>query len=308
MVSEPRPRGVFAGLATLDVVHRVASPPASNQKVTATAQFVAAGGPAANAAVTFAALGGEAVLVTALGSSPVAQAISDELRGVGVEVVDVHPDFTGTAPVSSVVVTESSGDRAVVGGDAVGMRAPAPGAGVIRSMLEGSDVVLVDGHHPEVSVAVARAAQAAGIRVIVDAGRWKPSMAQVVPAATDVVASADFRMPDSPDSDDTAAQLLGAGAPTVVVTDGPNPIRWWRGEESGVIAAEAVQSVDTLAAGDVFHGAYAFAATKGLALDDGIAFAAKVAAVRCTMVGPRSWLSAIAEVALVRGLQARGVK
>jgi len=299
---------VFAGLATLDVVHRVAAPPAGNEKITAAVQFVAAGGPAANAAVAFAALGGEAVLVTALGSSPVAQAIIDELRSVGVDVIDAHPHFTGNAPVSSVIVTESSGDRAVVGGDAVGMRAPAPDAEHIRSALEGADVVLVDGHHPEVSVAVARAAQTAGIRVIVDAGRWKPSMAQVIPMATDVVASADFRMPDSSDSDDTAARLIAAGAPRVVVTDGPHPIRWWHGAESGVIPAEVVDSVDTLAAGDVFHGAYAFAAANELTSDAGIAFASKVAAVRCAMVGPRSWLSAIAEVPLARGAQARGVE
>lgn len=302
-MSEPRPRGVFAGLATLDVVHRVAAPPADNEKITAVAQFVAAGGPAANAAVTFAALGGEAVLVTALGSSPVAQAIIDELRSVGVEVIDAHPDFTGNAAVSSVIITESSGDRAVVGGDAVGVQAPALDAEFLRTVLEGVDVVLVDGHHPEVSVNVARAAQEAGIRVIVDAGRWKPSMAQVIPAASDVVASADFRVPDSSSSEDTAARLVGAGAPTVVVTDGPQPIRWWRGAESGVIAAEAVDSVDTLAAGDVFHGAYAFAVANGLPLDASIAFASKVAAVRCTMVGPRAWLSAITEVALARGVK-----
>ncbi|GAA3937182.1 PfkB family carbohydrate kinase [Microbacterium soli] len=302
-MNEPRPRGVFAGLATLDVVHRVTAPPAVNEKITATAQFVASGGPAANAAVTFAALGGDATLVTALGRSPVAQTIIDELRGVGVAVIDVHPGFDGGAPVSSVIVTESSGDRAVVGGDAVGMRTPAPDAEVVRTVIDGADAVLVDGHHPDVSVSVARAARQAGIRVIVDAGRWKPAMAEVIPVASDVVASADFRVPDSPSSADTASRLIGEGAPVVVVTDGPNPIRWWRGGRSGVIETEPVAAVDTLAAGDVFHGAYAFAAARGLPLEAGIAFAAEVAAVRCTMVGPRSWLSAIAEVPLVRGVE-----
>ncbi|MFC7787632.1 PfkB family carbohydrate kinase [Microbacterium sp. MAHUQ-60] len=299
-MSEPRPRGVFAGLATLDVVHRVAAPPSGNQKITAAAQFIAAGGPAANAAVTFAALGGDATLVTALGSSPVARAITGELREVGVEVIDVHPDFSGSAPVSSVIVTESNGDRAVVGADALGMQAPAPAADALRTVLAGADVVLVDGHHPAVSVGVARAARSADIRVIVDAGRWKPSMPDVIGAASDVVASADFRMPDSSSSEDTAAQLAGMGALTVVVTDGANPVRWWRGDDAGVIAAEAVAAVDTLAAGDVFHGAYAFASARGLPLDAIIVFASRVAAVRCTLVGPRSWLSAIAEVPLVR--------
>jgi hypothetical protein len=68
-VSEKAPVGVFVGLATLDVIHRIAKAPAVNEKITSTAQFVAAGGPAPNAAVTFAGLGGDAILVTALGGS-----------------------------------------------------------------------------------------------------------------------------------------------------------------------------------------------------------------------------------------------
>ncbi len=85
-----RPHGVFA-LATLDVVHRVERQPGTNEKVTARAQFVAAGGPAANAAVTFAALGGVATLVTALGRHAVARLIADELTSVGVRIIDVAP-------------------------------------------------------------------------------------------------------------------------------------------------------------------------------------------------------------------------
>ena len=86
-VSEKTPVGVFVGLATLDVIHRIAKPPAANQKITSNAQFVAAGGPAANAAVTFAALGGQAILVTALGVDPVAELIRADLAAYG-EMLD----------------------------------------------------------------------------------------------------------------------------------------------------------------------------------------------------------------------------
>ena len=61
-LAERTPTGVFVGLATLDVIHRITAPPAVNEKITARQQFVAAGGPATNAAVTFAALGGRADL------------------------------------------------------------------------------------------------------------------------------------------------------------------------------------------------------------------------------------------------------
>ena len=64
--------GVFVGLTTLDLVLGVAHAPAPDQKVEAHSQDLDVGGPAANAARTFAALGGRARLVTALGRHRVA--------------------------------------------------------------------------------------------------------------------------------------------------------------------------------------------------------------------------------------------
>ena len=65
---------MFVGLTTLDVLHRVERSPGPNEKVTALRQDVAAGGPAANAAVVFAAMGGTARLITSMGSDPLAAA------------------------------------------------------------------------------------------------------------------------------------------------------------------------------------------------------------------------------------------
>lgn len=296
-----RPRGLFVGLATLDVIHRVAAPPAANQKITASAQFVAAGGPAANAAVTFAALGGEATLLTALGSSPIARAITDELTGVGVRVVDVAPELTGDAPVSAVAVTESTGDRAVVGGDAAALTVAPPPAEELVAFVDAADVVLVDGHHPLLAQAAADAAHAAGRPTVVDAGRWKPVMTELLPRITDIVASADFRLPGSLSTEDTMGRLAEAGTSVVVATAGSSPVRWWTEGTHGESAVPRVDAVDTLGAGDVFHGAYAYALARGARIQRRIAFASRVAATRCEMVGPRSWLHAISEIALDEG-------
>src|SRR3954470_4888131 len=151
--SEKTPVGVFVGLATLDVIHRIAKPPAVNEKVTSTAQFVAAGGPAANAAVTFAGLGGDAVLVTALGDDPVAELIRADLAAYGVTVVDAAAGTTRAVPVSAVSVVESTGDRSVVSLDAVNSDAPAPAD--LGDLVSGADVILVDGHHPLIARAAA---------------------------------------------------------------------------------------------------------------------------------------------------------
>lgn len=289
-VSEKAPVGVFVGLATLDVIHRIAKPPAVNQKITSTAQFVAAGGPAANAAVTFAALGGAATLVTALGDDPVADLVRADLAAYGVSVIDASAGSIRAVPVSAVSVLESTGDRSVVSLDAVNSDAAAPEG--LDDLVAGADVVLVDGHHPLIARSAAASASARRTTLVVDAGRWKPVMADLVVHATDVVCSNDFRVPGTTDSESTAAALVGSGVRTVVTTHGGDPVQWWSQGESGSVPAQPVMVVDTLGAGDAFHGAYAYFSTRwDTDVADRVDRSSRVAALRCSVVGPRAWLS-----------------
>ncbi|WP_319458102.1 MULTISPECIES: PfkB family carbohydrate kinase [unclassified Mycobacterium] len=288
--SEKAPLGVFVGLATLDVIHRIAKPPAVNQKITSTAQFVAAGGPAANAAVTFAGLGGDAILVTALGDDPITELIRADLAAYGVSVVDAAAGTTRAVPVSAVSVVESTGDRSVVSLDAVNSDASPPGD--LADLVEDADVVLVDGHHPLIARPAVRLAAARDTTLVVDAGRWKPVMSDIVPYATDMVCSNDFRVPGADDPESTAATLVRSGVRTVVTTHGGDPVEWWSDGESGSVPVEPVVVVDTLGAGDAFHGAYSYFSTQlESSVAERIARSVRVAALRCSVVGPRAWLS-----------------
>ncbi len=284
------PRGLFVGLATLDVIHRIAEPPAVNQKITAAAQFVAAGGPAANAAVTFAALGGDAVLVTALGTDPVADLVRSDLVAHGVEVIDAAAGSARPVPVSSVSVVDATGDRSVISLDAVASDVAAPAD--LGDLVAGADVVLVDGHHPVIGAAAARSAAAQQVPCVVDAGRWKPVMADLITHRPDMVCSGDFRTPGADSAEATAAALLDDGVPTVVVTAGGAPIRWWSGGEAGSVDVPVVPVRDTLGAGDAFHGAYCYFGADGVVrLAERVQAAAEVAALRCSVIGPRAWLA-----------------
>jgi sugar/nucleoside kinase (ribokinase family) len=293
-VSERPPVGLFVGLATLDVVHRVAQPPAANQKITAAAQFVAAGGPAANAAVTFAALGGTAILVTALGDDAVAGIVRADLATHGVQVTDVAAGTARAVPVSSVTVVESTGDRSVVSPDAVNSEAEPPPA--LDALVADADVLLVDGHHPLLARAAARAAAARSVPCVVDAGRWKPVMADLAEYATDMVCSNDFRVPGADTGPATAAALTGRGVDTVVMTAGGDPVAWWSGGRSGTVPVPSVAVVDTLGAGDAFHGAYCYHRTDAeIGTAERVGRAAGVASLRCSVIGPRAWLKDLTE-------------
>jgi sugar/nucleoside kinase (ribokinase family) len=285
------------GLATVDVCHRVRAFPAADEKVTAERQDVAAGGPAANAAVTAAALGSAVGLVTVLGRHPLARFAAGELAERGVAVTDADPDRTG-APAVSAVAVDPSGARTVVSVNAEGVavRPTADFRRRVESAAETAAAVLVDGHHPVLALAAASAARRAGVPVLLDGGSWKPSLDEPLPLVDVAICSAAFAVPGA---DDPAGALLARGPRAVAFTAGPEPVRWrtaWG--DSGEVPVPVVRRVrDTLGAGDAFHGAAAHAlahrgpfADPTESLPDALVFAARVAAVRVATAGPRTWL------------------
>ncbi|MDP0398198.1 PfkB family carbohydrate kinase [Tsukamurella strandjordii] len=270
------PRGLFVGLATVDVIQRVDELPRPNAKVTATRQDVAGGGPALNAAATFAALGGAAVLAAPVGDGPLGRLIRDDLARCGVQLIDLAP--TGfEPPVSAITVHAGSGDRQIVSYDGSGYPAAVPPIDAT-----GCDVVLLDGHGPDAARAALSAALAAGAPTVIDAGRWRPVFAELLPSATHVICSADFQAPEP-----------FPGPRMVAVSDGGGPIRYLLDGAPGTVDVPSVAVVDTLGAGDVLHGAYAFEIARGTPVPEALRSAAARASDKCRHPGVRAWLQTV---------------
>jgi sugar/nucleoside kinase (ribokinase family) len=270
---------VCAGLATVDLLYTVDRIPGVDEKAQATSVEVAAGGPAANAAITAALLGAEVTLVSAVGAHPLGALIRDDLDRYGVRLVDAAAGRAGPPPVSAITVLAATGQRTIVSRNAGDLAAGVP----VDLDLAGADAVLVDGHHPALAVAAARA----GRPLVVDAGSWRPVFADVLPHALVVACSAAFRAPDP---------VLLAAVPHVAVTDGPRPVRWRSGPAAGAVPVPAVAAVDTAGAGDVFHGALAVAVARDPEVRDfpgALAYAVSIAARRVVHRGPRAWRQAL---------------
>lgn len=283
-----RPRGVFVGLATVDLIQRVAHPAGVNEKVTALTQEIVAGGPAANAAVTFALLGGDALLITDLGNHPLAELARQDLTAYGVAVRSVAPASPVAPAVSSIRVLDGTGERSVVSVNATARTVEAPAW--LPSALDQADVLLLDGHHPRLAASAARAARHRAVPVVLDAGSWKPVLDELLACVDIAVCSADFRCPDRPD---VAAALIERGVRRVAITRGADPVRWWADGQSGEVRVPAVPVRDTLGAGDVFHGAFAWqlAVRPDRGIAGQLAGAAAVASARCELVGTVTWRS-----------------
>ncbi|MEV6527095.1 PfkB family carbohydrate kinase [Longispora sp. NPDC051575] len=281
-------KGLFVGLATVDLGYLVADYPGEDTKATALDQFTAAGGPATNAAVTFAYLGGSARLATSLGRHWLTRVVREDLEQHGVEVTDLTPDAEGAPPASSIIVAQSTASRTIVSLDATRTHAPTPADPV--ALLGDAGVVLVDGHLTEPCAALAEAARTAGVAVVFDGGRWRDSHAELLRHVSVAICSNRFAPPDA--AGDVHAYLHGLGVQHVAITNGEAPIRWSSASGgSDVIKPPSIRAVDTLGAGDIFHGAASYYLTAGYEFPDALQAASVVAAASCESFGTRSWMT-----------------
>lgn len=281
------PRGLFVGLATLDLVQRVDQAPGVNEKMVARRADLAGGGPAATAAVTFHALGGRSVLLSALGPGPIARLAAGELDGSGVQVVDAWAAGADLS-ISASTVLEGTGERSVVSRNAKDVTAVVPVS--LPALVRDANVVLADGHHPDLALTAVQAARQAGVPVVLDCGSAKPEYTELMPLADAAVCSAKFTR-EHGGVDAVAEALLDQGARLVAMTDGAEPVRWRTRGAGGIVEVPPVHVRDTLGAGDVLHGAIAFAVACGQRDPErSLRFGVEVASVRVQHVGPRSWL------------------
>ncbi|MEA5462724.1 PfkB family carbohydrate kinase [Leptothoe sp. PORK10 BA2] len=287
-------RGLFVGLMTLDCIYQAQRPPQANEKLVAQAAMMAAGGPATNAAVAFAALGGQATVMAAVGQHPVTALLREDMAQVGVTLRDLSPSRSDPPPLSSIVVSQS-GDRAVISRNAEGLQIDpqtmALDGGLTDGVLTDVNVVLLDGHQMALSQRIALMAKSLGIPVVVDAGSWKPGFDQVLALAQVVIASANFRPPD-PHGDDGMAYFQGLGIPQIAITQGEYPIVVSDQGRLGELAVPATTVVDTLGAGDIFHGAFCHAICDagGVSFSAALTQASQVASLSCRYFGTRAWI------------------
>jgi sugar/nucleoside kinase (ribokinase family) len=280
---------VFLGLATIDIIFGVDAVPGENQKIVARRLEILGGGPATNAAITYAFLGGSATLVASVGMHPLADVIRSDLAQFRISLQDLTPDSYEIPTVASILISQASGARTVVSSYARCQPAAAEAFDV--SELESARVLLVDGHQMTCAIAAAARAKALGIPVVLDGGSWKHRTDELLAHTQIAICSEDFKPPGTTSLLDVIAYVRNLGVSAVAITRGPKSIIWATEQSNGELPVPSVLSVDTLGAGDIFHGAFCHRLVSGAAFPDALAFAAKVAAYSCEFAGTRAWMN-----------------
>ena len=280
--------GLFVGLTTLDFVYLSDLPLQPNQKAIARDYLTVAGGPATNAAVTFSSFGNQSKLLSVVGKHALTELIKEDLQQHNVHSWDLMPEKADSPPVSSIIVTATTGERSIISLNAVKSQAT---CSIDSGLLDNVDLVLLDGHQLEVSLQVAAIAKKRQIPLILDGGSWKPGLEKLLPSVDYAICSANFYPPQCQDRASVFSWLKNRGIQHIAITQGDQPILYHYQDIYSEIAVESVEAIDTLGAGDIFHGSFCqYILEHNFDFPLALELASRVASRSCLSFGTRSWL------------------
>lgn len=282
------------GNAVQDFVFAVERFPASAEKHPASAFDSVGGGPAATAAVAIARLGGTAMLATRLGDDGVADLIVAELEGYGVDCA-LARRFGGCRSSLSAVLVDADGERMIV--NYLDADLPADPGWLPPALPPGTAAVLADSRWPEGGAALLSLARRAGLPAVLDADRPAPPDA-LIRAASHIAFSGEG-LAAWAENDDHEGALKALAADTGAwcgVTLGARGVVCVSDGTVTRVPALPVRAVDTLGAGDVWHGAFTLGLADGQDEIAAVRFASAAAALKVQRFGGRAGVPTRAEV------------
>lgn len=284
------PKALFVGVTTLDIQYMVESYPLENSKTGSSGFTISTGGPATNAAVTFSCLGGESHLLSVIGNNhPFSKFMYNDLEDLGIKLYDLNPDSSDNPTIASIITCLDSGNRSIVysrgGTDHYQVN--------LAKILQAGDyhMILVDGMNMKACIETAKYGKSKGLPVVLDGGSWKERMEELLPFITIAICSGDFYPPGTRTQDEAMAYLIDHQIRSGAVTRGGNPVIFYDGYETGEIPVPAIEIIDSLGAGDVFHGAFCFYFLETKDFRKSLRMASDIASRSCRSIGTRAWMT-----------------
>ncbi|MBX9710474.1 MAG: sugar kinase [Xanthobacteraceae bacterium] len=286
--SLPDPSRILCiGMPVRDLVFRVHEIPARGKKMRATHFREFSGGNALNAAIAIARLGGHVLMSGPMGDAQEKSSatIFDDLAREGIDgSAMVHMPGLVT-PISNIMI-DHTGERTIVTyRDPELWNVQLPDT---DELLRDCAALLTESRCAPFVTGVCREAQRRGIPVILDADRAIALDERIFQASSHIVFSAEALHITAGDTDDVAAlRRIAALTPGfVAVTNGADGMTWLdQAHEPRHMAAFPIKAVDTLGAGDVFHGAFTVAVAENQPLEQAMRFSAAAAGLKCSRFG-----------------------
>ena len=291
---------VVIGSINMDLVLRVPRMPLPGETLTGGAFRTIPGGKGANQAVACARLSGkvagaqQVAMVGCVGDDAFGATLRAALVGDG--IIDSHvTTLPGVASgIASILVDDNGQNSIVIAGGANDMLSPAH-IDAAKELIEQADIVVLQLETPMATVVHAiKLARSLGKTVVLN-----PAPAASLPAG--VLELVDYLIPNeieaamlagvSPEGADAkalAAALQKLGSDNVIITLGSKGVHAALYGGDFTFPAEAVQAVDTTAAGDTFIGGFVAGLASGMDEAEAIQQGQRAAAWSVTKPGAQT--------------------
>ena len=287
------------GHAALDLSVFVEAFPQENSKCETQEILASGGGPAANAAYLLSRWGIRCGFAGLVGNDSHGRRIRDEFEAAGTDVSLLEQRADYTTPFSMILINKQNGSRTIVN-----RKVPTGPLRLDETKLNrvSPRVLLFDGHELAASLATLGAFPDA--ISILDAGSWRDGTAALAGKVDYLAASERFALQatQSPklDTDDGRRECLRSlreqFSTVVIVTLGEQGLIADDGNGFFHLPAFPAKTVDTTAAGDIFHGAFAYAISQARPFRESLRFASLAASLSVRVMGGRSSMPALAAV------------
>lgn len=286
------------GQAVYDISFMLDTPLQENQKYRIDETKECGGGPACNAACLCALWGAQTHLIAKVGMDAYGNALRRSLCAfhVGTDYLITGEDIQ--TPYSLIAVSAQSGYRTIFNlpGKPLQLAAQMP--------AERVDVILSDGHEPDVTMQALRAYPDACS--MVDAGTLRESTFAVSQKVDYLVCSEDFARQythksitlDNLEEDERIfSQIESINQKHAVITLGERGLLY-RNTEGKLchLPAYPARAVDTSGAGDVFHGAFAYGLYQHMPLEENLRQSAMAACLSVQREGSQTAIPCLEEV------------
>ena len=275
------------GIPVRDLTFRIQELPARGFKVSATHFDEISGGNALNAAIGIARLGVRVSLCGPMGDARETSSrhIFEKLGHEGIDTKHLIHMPGLVTPISNIMI-DPSGERTIVTfRDPELWRVRLPSA---ETLLADCSAILVENRCADFCTELCAEARRRGIPVVVDVDRAMSQREGLLTASSHLVFSSEALQATAGIADDAEAlKRMVALTPSFLAgTQGAQGTLWL--DENRVLQrtpAFPVHTVDTLGAGDVFHGAFTVAITENQDIPAALRFASAAAALKCTRFG-----------------------
>jgi sulfofructose kinase len=281
------PRILCVGMPVRDLTFRVPGVPARGSKEHASHFDEICGGNALNAAIGIVRLGGRASICGPIGDARETSSrfIFEQMAHEGIDTKHIVHMRGLVTPISAIMI-DPSGERTIVTfRDPELWKVELPD---VDALLEDCDAILTESRCAEFCTDLCAEARRRGIPVIVDVDRAMSLREGLLTASSHLVFSSEPLQETADVSDDgQALQKIAKLTPSFLAgTRGPRGTIWLdEHQDLQETPAFPVHTVDTLGAGDVFHGAFALAITEQQEVRRALGVAAAAAPRKCSRFG-----------------------